>query len=344
MTQKIAPIPFRPWMLSGLSERLVVSHYENDYGGAVRALNALRGELKTLTDAGASSALIRALKREELAAMDSIALHELYFGTLGGEGRMTAGAAARLEADFGSVEAWRDEFMTMAQVLRGGAGWAQLSYCHRDRCLYNHSGGETQALVDATPILVLDMHEHAYHMDFGANATAYIDAFMRNVDWKVIEGRLARAEARAMPPEGETAASSGPAAIDEITASCDAAAIARLGLPSVSAEELLDAIADDEKAQVVDARPRHYFSRNIDMMRAAVWRDPNRIDQWAKELSPDKPVFVYCAYGYHVGCSVTASLRKRGFDAKFLRGGLSAWYAAGGERTLKTPDPSVVAV
>jgi Fe-Mn family superoxide dismutase len=324
---------------------MVVSHYENDYGGAVRALNALRGELQTLAGTGASSALIRALRREELAAMDSIALHELYFATLGGEGRMTAGAAARLEADFGSVEAWRDEFMTMAQALRGRSDWAQLSYSHRDRRLYNHAGGETQALVDATPIFVLDMHEHAYHMDFGANPTAYIDAFMRNVDWKVIEGRLARAEARAAPPDGEAAASPpGPVAIDEITASCDAAAIARLGLPSVTAEELLGALAEDEKAQVVDARPRHYFSRNVDMMRAAVWRDPNRIDQWAKDLSPDKPVFVYCAYGYHVGCSVTASLRKRGFDARYLRGGLSAWYAAGGERALKTPDPGAVAV
>jgi Fe-Mn family superoxide dismutase len=344
MREKIAPIPIRPWMLNGLSERLIVSHYENEYGSAVRALNALRGELQALIGAGASTALIRSLKREELATMDSIALHELYFATLGGEGRMVPGAATRLEASFGSVEAWRDEFVTMAQALRGRSGWAQLSYCHRDRRLYNHAGGETQALVDATPALVLDMHEHAYHMDFGANATAYVDAFMRNIDWKVVEGRLARAEARSAAPEGEAAAPSAPVAIDEISAASDAAAIDRLGLPSVSAEDLLDALAEDQKAQVIDARPRHYFSRNVDMMRAAVWRDPNRVDQWAKDLSPDKPVFVYCAYGYHVGCSVTASLRKRGFDAKFLRGGLSAWYAAGGERALKTPDPGAMTV
>lgn len=344
MREKIAPIPFRPWMLNGMSERMLVSHYENDYGGAVRALNALRGELHALVSAGASSALIRSLKREELAAMDSIALHELYFATFGGEGRMTRAVASRLDADFGSVEAWRDDFMTIAQSLRGGSGWAQLSFSHRDRRLYNHGGSETQALVDATPVLALDMHEHAYHMDFGANLTAYIDAFMRNVDWTVIEKRLARAEARTPAAEGATAEPSAPVPAEEITASFDAAAIERLGLPSVSAEELLDALAEDEKAQVIDARPRHYFSRNVDMMRAAVWRDPNRIDQWAKDLSTDKPVFVYCAYGYHVGCIVAASLRKRGFDARYLRGGLSAWYAAGGERVLKTPDPSVIAV
>jgi len=344
MREKIAPIPFRPWMLNGLSERMVVSHYENDYGSAVRALNALRGELQALVSVGASSALIRSLKREELAAMDSIALHELYFATFGGDGRMTDGAATRLQADFGSIEAWRDDFMTTAQALRGGSGWAQLSYSHRDRRLYNHGGSETQSLVDATPILALDMHEHAYHMDFGANLTAYIDAFMRNVDWKVIENRLVRAEARAPAAAGEAAETPLPVSFDEATASFDAAEIARLGLPSVTVEELFDTLAEDEKAQVVDARPRHYFSRNVDMMRTAVWRDPNRIDQWAKELSPDKPVFVYCAYGYHVGCNVAAALRKRGFDAKYLRGGLSAWYAAGGERVLKTPDPSAIAV
>src|SRR5687768_4165395 len=119
MTQKVAPIAFRPWALNGLSERMMVSHYENVYGGAVRSLNAIRGELPTLIGTGSASGLIRALKREELAAMDSIALHELYFANLGGDGKVTARAAARLERDFGSVDAWRDEFTAMAQALRG---------------------------------------------------------------------------------------------------------------------------------------------------------------------------------------------------------------------------------
>jgi Fe-Mn family superoxide dismutase len=343
MTQKIAPIPFRPWMLNGLSERMLVSHYENEYGGAVRALNALRGELHALIGAGSSAALIRALKHEELAAMDSIALHELYFATLGGDGRMAASAATYLETDFGSVETWRDEFMAMAQAMRSGSGWAQLSYSNRDRRLYNHAGGDTQSIVGAAPVLVLDMHEHAYHIDFGANAIAYIDAYMRNVDWSVVGRRMARAAARASAPDEESG-DAGPTPIGELSAAHDAAVITRLGLPSVSVEQLFDALAEDDKAQVVDARPRHYFSRNVDMMRAAVWRDPGRIDQWAKDLSQDKPVFVYCAYGYHVGCIVAAGLRERGFDAKYLRGGLSAWYAAGGERTLKSPDPSAIAV
>jgi Fe-Mn family superoxide dismutase len=91
MHQAIAPIAARPWTLNGPSERLLVSHYEHPYGSAVRTLNAVRRELAAL-DAGAPDYRLGALKREELAAMNSVALHELYFGNLGGEGNAPAGA------------------------------------------------------------------------------------------------------------------------------------------------------------------------------------------------------------------------------------------------------------
>jgi Fe-Mn family superoxide dismutase len=71
------------------------------------------------------------------------------------------------------------------------------------------------------------------------------------------------------------------------------------------------------------------------MMEGATWRDPDRVDEWSRELSPDAPIVVYCAYGYSVGCDLTARLRERGFDAKYVRGGLAAWYAVGGQRALK---------
>src|SRR5262249_33812361 len=64
-------------------------------------------------------------------------------------------------------------------------------------------------------------------------------------------------------------------------------------------------------------------------------RDPERVDEWSKELSPDVPVAIYCSYGFNVGCAVTGVLRQRGFDARYVQGGLSAWYAAGGERALR---------
>lgn len=337
MRQTIIPIPIRPWALNGISERMLVSHYENDYGTAVRTLNEIRDELGDLDLATARGYRVRALKREEHAAMGSVALHELYFNNLGGDGRMTPAMTAALTEHFGSADAWRKDFMASARSLRGGSGWVLVSYCRHDRRLYNqialeHSG----VLMDATPVLVLDMYEHAYHIDFGANAIAYIDAFMRNIDWKVVGTRLAEAMGAAAPSLG---AENAPArSVKELSSDFDLAAIARLNLPSITVEELSAEIAQRDHAQVLDARPAHYFSRYHDMMKGAIWRDPARIDEWSKDLSTDEPVFIYCAYGFHVGCSVTAALCERGFDAKYLRGGLSAWYAAGGARALSRSE------
>jgi Fe-Mn family superoxide dismutase len=158
------------------------------------------------------------------------------------------------------------------------------------------------------------MYEHAYSLDFGANTTAYVDAYMRNIDWAAASDRLRRAtEVR---PDTEAKSDS-------------------VALPSMSAEELAERIHHGERVQVLDARPTHYFSRVTDMMAGAVWRDPERIDDWYSDLSVDAPVAVYCAYGFHVGCQVTAALRERGFDARYIAGGLSAWYGIGGARVLK---------
>jgi superoxide dismutase, Fe-Mn family len=317
MHQPIAPIAVRPWTLNGISERMIVSHYENNYGGTVRTLNAVRAELATLdADASMPAYRLRALKREELSAMASVTLHELYFGNLGGEGNKVPDAVrAQLEEHFGSLAAWRREFVGTAQSLAGGSGWALLTYSRRDRRLYNQIAlDHTQSAVDAAPVLVLDMYEHAYHMDFGANATAYIDAFMRNVDWAAVTQRVAAVTA------GRGLAVEDPS--DQ-------------NLPSMSVEELAAQLARGEAVQVLDARPRHHISRTVDLMEGAVWRDPDRVDEWIGELSPDAPVAVYCAYGFHVGCNVTRTLREKGFDARYIRGGIAAWYATGGARALR---------
>src|SRR5215472_2718879 len=270
MRQTIAPIPIRPWMLNGISERMLVSHYENDYGTAVRSLNEIREELADLDLATARTYRVRALKREEHAAMGSVALHELYFANLGGDGRMTNSMSAALAENFGSVDAWRKEFIASARSLRGGSGWVLLSYSRRDRQLYSQIAlDHTGVLVDAMPILVLDMYEHAYHMDFGANTTAYIDAFMRNVDWKVVGARLAEAMGEAAP---NLEADGGAArSVKELSADFDLAAISRLNLPSVTVEELSATVTQRDRAQIIDERPAHYFSGNNDMMRDAIW-------------------------------------------------------------------------
>src|SRR5215468_6463440 len=149
MLQEIAPIAVRPWTLNGLSERLLVNHYEHHYGSAVRTLNAVRRELASL-DAGAPDYRIGALKRDELTAMGSVALHELYFGNLGGEGnKIPDPVAATLEEHFGSVWAWRREFVRAGQSLVNGSGWVALIYACRTRRLWNQvSADHSQAAID----------------------------------------------------------------------------------------------------------------------------------------------------------------------------------------------------
>jgi len=325
----IIPIAVRPSTLSGISERMIVSHYENNYGNAVRMLNAVRRELAAL-DAGTSPYRLRGLEREELSLMGSVALHELYFGNLGGFRRAGPNSglgrpdwhevpdalAAEIAVDFGSTSAWRREFVGTAQSLAGGSGWVLLTYSRRQNRFWNQIATDhMQAAVDAAPVLVLDMYEHAYQMDFGANATAYIDTFFRNINWEAVLKRI-KAVRNNQPLPNED-----PSLTKDV--------------PSLSVEELAAQIANGSGVQIVDARAREHMSRDIDLMAGATWRDPDRVKEWIADLRPDKPVAVYCSYGFDVGCNVTKTLIERGFDARFIRGGVSAWYAAGGARAMR---------
>src|SRR6267143_5264917 len=184
MIFEMRPLACDPKRLRVLSEKLILSHYENNYGGAVKRLGAITAQLDTLDFAGAPVFVINGLKREQLIAANSMILHELYFANLG-QGAVPEGAlAAALARDFGSVQRWREEFVAMGKALGGGSGWVLLTYSHRDRILLNQwAADHTQSLAHGTPILALDMYEHSYQMDHGAKAAAYVDAFMENINW-----------------------------------------------------------------------------------------------------------------------------------------------------------------
>src|SRR5258707_5661514 len=165
MDHTMKPLSCNPAKLSGLSEKLIVSHYENNYGGAVKRLNGITEQLGKLDFASAPVFLINGLKREQLIAANSMILHELYFANLG-EGDGPSGALARaLERDFGGVERWRTEFAAMGKALGGGSGWAGLVQSHCDRRPVNQwAAHHTHALAHSTPILALDMYAHSYHI------------------------------------------------------------------------------------------------------------------------------------------------------------------------------------
>jgi Fe-Mn family superoxide dismutase len=180
----VRPMPFDPKKIKGLSEKILISHYDNNYTGAVKRLNAIAEQLAGLDYAKAPGFLVNGLKREELIATNSMILHEVYFAGLGDESQPGAALAEALARDFGSVDRWRAEFVAMGKAEGGGSGWVVLTWDPRDKRLVNAwAADHTTTLAGGLPILVLDMYEHAYHMDYGAKAGDYVEAFMHAIRW-----------------------------------------------------------------------------------------------------------------------------------------------------------------
>jgi superoxide dismutase, Fe-Mn family len=294
------PIAFKAGRLRGLSVRLIASHYENNYGGAVRRLNAIRADLTLLQIAAPQGFLLNGLKREELIATNSMLLHELYFDGLGGSGEPPEGElASAIARDFGSFGRWRIEFTAMARALAGGSGWVVLTSSPRDGTLSNvWAADHTHGLVGGRPILALDMYEHAYHLDFGANAAAYVEAFMANLHWSRLEARFSGEASR--PSQGMIA--------------------------PVLAKQRLETESD---LIVVDARMAEDASIVPFKIKGALRVPPDRVETVVAEFPRGSRALVYCAWGFEIGNDCAERLRERGIDAVAIAGGLGAWRADG---------------
>lgn len=231
MDARIQALPFDPETLRGLSANLLRSHHLNNYGGAVKRLNAIRARLAATPFSTATGFELNGLKREELIATNSMLLHELHFGSLGGD-------------------------------------------------------------ATAMPPPAVDRYEHAYHMDFGAAAGAYVDAFMANIDWAAVYERYRQAVHAASESLGAT--------------------------PDEAGDALL-----------LDARRAGVYQEATTALPAAYWRDPTRVSEWCSELPPDADVIVSCVYGHEVGRATALRLRALGVKARFLRGGIDGWQATG---------------
>src|SRR5882672_9986948 len=184
MPYQAKPMSLDPKSIKGISEKVLVSHYENNYVGAVKRLNAIGTQLAELDFAKVPNFVINGLKREELVASNSMILHEIYFDGLGGGSKPSGALQDAIARDFGSMERWRSEFVAMGKAEGGGSGWVILAYSPRDRRLINcWAADHTTNLAGGQPILVLDMYEHAYHMDYGAKAGDYVEAYMKAIRW-----------------------------------------------------------------------------------------------------------------------------------------------------------------
>jgi Fe-Mn family superoxide dismutase len=184
MPYSMKPLGCDPQHVKGMSEKMIVSHYENNYGGAVKRLNLIMEQLAGLDFNTAPGFLINGLKREELIASNSMILHELFFDGLGDASAPGKDLAASMVRDFGSFDRWRAEFIAMGKALGGGSGWVLLSWCPRDGKLINQwAADHCHTLAGGQPIVALDMYEHSYHIDYGAKAATYVDTFMNAIRW-----------------------------------------------------------------------------------------------------------------------------------------------------------------
>jgi superoxide dismutase, Fe-Mn family len=137
----------------------------------------------------AANFVVNGLKREELIATNSMILHEVFFASLGDGGEPTGALHDALARDFGSIARWTAEFSAIGKAQGGGSGWVLLTWSPRDKKLVNQwAMDHTTTLAGGQPILALDRYEHSYHIDYGARAAAYVDAFMAAINWPNVAG------------------------------------------------------------------------------------------------------------------------------------------------------------
>ncbi len=172
------PLPFDPRKLKGLSEKLLVSHHENNYGGALKNLVKVEAELARV-NRDTPAPVVFALKERELTFRNSVLLHEAYFGNLGGDGKAPADLAR-----------FEEPLRACALSQAGGSGWTVLALqLVTGELTVDWSGHHTQAQASSVPLLVLDLYEHSYALDYGAAAAKYVDAFFANARWDEVQRR-----------------------------------------------------------------------------------------------------------------------------------------------------------
>jgi superoxide dismutase, Fe-Mn family len=193
--EEIAPRELRPELLEmdGISRASVEAHHKL-YQGYVNKRNEILKRLEEvdLGEANQVYSEIRALKVDLSFAVGGIKNHEIYFEHLGGNGGEPDGLVRDLIArDFGSVADWRADLKATGMA---GRGWAWTAYDWDEGRLFNYIGDTQNSypIWNATPLVALDVYEHAYFLDYQTDRGAYIDAFLANLDWAVVNDWIAR--------------------------------------------------------------------------------------------------------------------------------------------------------
>ena len=182
----IKPLSFSD--LNGISQNTIENHYGKLYQGYVKKWQEIQERLKTVDKSSANATFsdFRELKLEESFAANAIILHEAYFDILGGDGQSGGQVVNAIEKEFGSFANWLADFQALGLCSRG---WVVLGFDYNDGHLRNFllDVHNLHGVWGAAPILVLDMYEHAYFIDFGTDKKSYIDAFFKNLNWTAID-------------------------------------------------------------------------------------------------------------------------------------------------------------
>jgi len=188
------------FQMRGISKKTIEEHLKL-YQGYVNKYNEIQDKLKQLTEADLAAAnqtysLIRELKMELSFAWGGVVNHEIYFGHLGGDGKLQSGdLLTQIKKDFGSLDAFKKDVKATGIAARG---WVWTAWNEKEERLFNYLGDaqNTFPVWYAKPILALDTYEHAYFIDYGVNRGSYIDAFFENLNWKKVEENFEAAVAK----------------------------------------------------------------------------------------------------------------------------------------------------
>jgi len=187
----IKSLPFQE--LKGISQKTIENHYAKLYQGYIKKWQEIQDKLKTVEGAGANATFseLRELKVEETFAANAIILHEAYFDVLGGDGQIKGEIVQAIEKDFGSLEKWLEDFKALGLSSRG---WVILAFDFNEGRLRNYIADTHNfyAIWGASPILVLDVYEHAYFIDYGTDRKSYIEAFFANLNWQILDKKYLR--------------------------------------------------------------------------------------------------------------------------------------------------------
>ena len=186
---EIKNLPFKE--LRGISQKTIDIHWGKLYQGYLKKWQEIQEKLKTadLSLANATFSDLRELKVEQTFAANAVLLHEAYFDVLGGDGKSDGEIVEALKKEYDSFENWLEHFKALGLASRG---WVILAYDFNDGKLRNYiaDSHNSSGIWGAAPLVVLDMYEHAYMMDFGADKKSYIEIFFQNINWQVIDKKF----------------------------------------------------------------------------------------------------------------------------------------------------------